>query len=167
MNGLEQVKASLAATLNQAGIAAVTEYGPKTLKRYHGAVVTIGLRRGESRQVGLCDYLGEQEEQETGVRREVYGRRLDITLSLDTWAGREIGAAACQCALEQIHDVLLTDLPAGIRPGDMTWEEVRWNQTADMFQQQGTLQCSAYLTATTQEESGMLSDFILKGVLET
>ena len=165
MSGLEQVKAALAAALVQAGITAVTTYGPKRLLDYDGPVVTVGVRRGESRQIGLCDYLGEQEDAATGQSREVYGRLLDITLSLDTWADREAGAGTCQEMLERIHEAVLSGLPAGLRPGDMAWEEVRWDQETGMFCQQGTLRCGAYLTATTQEETGVLSDFILKGVL--
>ena len=165
MSGLEQVKTALTAALERAGITAVKEYGPERIRDYAGAVITVGTRRGESRQAGLCDYLGEQEDPETGRRAEVYGRRLDITLSLDAWADRAAGAAACQEALEACHEALLSGLPAGLRPGDMTWEEVRWDQEAGMFSQRGTLRCAAYLTATAQDETGMLSDFILKGVL--
>ena len=163
MSGLEQVKAAVAAALERAGLTAVLEYAPERLRHYKGPVVTVGVRRGECRQVGFCDYLGEREDPETGLRREVYGRRLDIQLSLDAWA--EGSAGACQEALERAHEALLTGLPAGIRAGDMTWEDVRWDGETEMFCRQGTLRCGACLTAAVQEDTGLLSDFILKGVL--
>lgn len=163
MSGLEQVKAAVAAALEKAGLAAALEYGPERLRRYPGAVITVGVRRGECRQVGFCDYLGEQEDPETGLSREVYGRRLDIQLSLDAWSEKDPGT--CQEALERAHEALLTGLPAGIRAGDMAWEAVRWDAETEMFCRQGTLRCGACLTAAVQEDTGLLSDFILKGVL--
>lgn len=163
MSGLEQVKAAVAAALEQAGLRAVLEYGPERLGRYEGAVVAVGVRRGECRQVGFCDYLGEREDPDTGLTREVYGRRLDVQLSLDAWAEKDPGA--CQEVLERAHEALLTGLPAGIRAGEMTWEAVRWDEETEMFCRQGTLRCGACLTAAVREDTGLLSDFILKGVL--
>ena len=87
MTGLEQVKAAVAAALNKAGVRAVLEYGPERAKCYDGAVISVGVRKSECRQAGLCDYLGEQEDPETGLSRELYGRRLELSLSLD--AGNE------------------------------------------------------------------------------
>ena len=165
MTGLEQVKAAVAATLNKAGVRAVLEYGPERAKCYDGAVISVGVRKSECRQAGLCDYLGEQEDPETGLSREFYGRRLELSLSLDAWADPETDVSACQEALEQAHEALLRAMPAGIRPGEMTWGEVQWDKDARMFLRQGTLQCSAYLTATVRDDTGLLTDFILKGVL--
>ncbi len=160
MNGLEQVKEAIAAALERAGLRAVTAYGPEKLAKYDGPVVAVGLRRGECRQAGLWDYLGESGG------GEVYGRRLDISLSLDAWAEAEIGAERCQQALERAYEAALDGLPAGIRPGEMVWEEVKWDKETGMFLRRGTLRCGAYLLATVREETGELTDFILKGVLE-
>ena len=161
--GLDQVKVAIAAALERAGLRAVTAFGPKRLEAYGGPVVTVGVRRGECRQAGLWDYLGEREEK--GARREIYGRRLDITLSLDAWADAETGAERCQQALERAYEAVLNGLPAGIRPGEMVWEEVKWDRETGMFLRRGTLQCGVYLLAAAREETGELTDFVLKGVL--
>ena len=166
MNGLEQVKSAVVETLRRGGLNAEAEFAREQLGRYDGAVISVGVRRGECRQAGFCDYLGITADQETGVSREIYGRRLDISLSLDAWAGKDSGAAACQEALERAHGILLEGLPAGIRPGEMTWEEAGWDRDAGMFLRKGTLQCAAYLLAEMREDTGLLSDFILKGVLK-
>lgn len=164
MNGLEQVKRAVAAALERAGVRAVTAWEPEVLKRYDGAVVAVGVRRCVCEQAGLWDYLGE-ETAAGGGSREVYGRRLELTLSLDAWADASVGALACQAALERACEALAAGLPAGLKAGEMAWEAVEWDGETGMFLRRGTLRCSAVLLAKAQAETGELTDFILKGVL--
>lgn len=166
MNGLEQVKSAVVSALEGAGIAAQAAFSPNWAKRYSRPVVAVGLRMGESRGGALGSYLGQQVDPESMICREIYGMRLDLTLSLDIYCPPEDGAAGGDHALEALHQVLLEGLPSGLRPVELKWEEVRWDEDTAMFLRKGSLSCGAFFTASASEDGVFLSDFILKGVVK-
>lgn len=160
MNGLEQVKQAVAGALNQAGLAVRTAFDPGWAARCDGPVAAVGLRTGESRGGAMGRYLGQ-----TPDRREVYGLRLELTLSMDLYSPAELGAPGCDSALETLHQVMLSGLPAGLRPAELRWEETVWDEDTAMFVRRGSLSCGAYFTAEASEDGVLLTDFILKGVV--
>lgn len=165
MNGLEQVKRAIADALEQAGTAAQAAFPPGWARSYEEPVVAVGLRMGESRGGAMGSYLGERVAPETLERREIYGMRLELTLSLDIYSPPALGAAGCDSALETLHQVMLTALPSGLRPMELKWEETGWDEDASMFLRRGSLSCSAFFTAQADEDGLLISDFILKGVV--
>lgn len=162
-SGLEQVKAALVSALQRAGLDAVSAYAPGWAKARQSPVAAVGFRRGESRSGTMNSYLGTQLDPETQARREIYGMRLDLTLSLDIYSPPEAGAAGCERALETLHQVLLEGLPSGLRSTELRWEETVWDEETSMFLRRGSLACGAFFTASATEDSVLLSDFILKG----
>ena len=160
MNGLEQVKQAVAGALNQAGLAVRTAFEPGWAARCDRPVAAVGLRTGESRGGAMGRYLGQ-----TPDRREVYGLRLELTLSMDLYSPAELGAAGCDSALETLHQVMLSGLPAGLKPAELRWEETVWDEDTAMFVRRGSLSCGAYFTAEASEDGVLLTDFILKGVV--
>ncbi len=160
MNGLEQVKQAVAGALNQAGLAARTAFEPGWAARCDRPVAAVGLRTGESRGGAMGRYLGQ-----TPDRREVYGLRLELTLSMDLYSPAELGAPGCDSALETLHQVMLSGLPAGLKPAELRWEETAWDEDTAMFVRRGSLSCGAYFTAEASEDGALLTDFILKGVV--
>lgn len=162
-SAIEQVKSALCAALEKAGLEARTAYAPGRAAAYEKPVAAVGLRRGESRSGGLSSYLGRQRS--GSEWREVYGLRMDLTLSLDLYAPAELGAAGCDAALEVLHRVMLEGLPAGLRAKELSWEETAWDKKASMFLRQGSLTCEAVFTAEAEEDGALVSDFILKGVV--
>lgn len=167
MHGLEQVKTSLADALKNAGIAARIAYAPGWAKSYHAPVVAIGLRTGESKGGALSHYLGQRTDPETLLTQEVYGLRLELTLSLDIYCPPKDGASGCDSVLETLHQIMLEGLPAGLRPTELKWEEAVWDADTSMFLRRGSLACSAYFTAAASEDGLLLTDFILKGVVKS
>ncbi len=165
MSGLEQVKAAIAKALEQAGTAARAAYAPGWARSYEEPVVAVGLRMGESRGGAMGGYLGEQVDPETLACREIYGMRLELTLSLDIYSPPGLGAAGCDSALETLHRVMLGSLPSGLRPTELKWEETGWDEDTSMFLRRGSLSCSAFFTALAEEDGALISDFILKGVV--
>lgn len=165
MNGLEQVKAAIAAALKNAGIAAHTAYAPGWAKAYREPVVAVGLRTGESKGGALGSYLGQKVNPDTLDCREVYGMRLDLVLSLDIYCPPGEGAGRCDNVLEALHQVMLNGLPTGLRPAELKWEETVWDGDTSMFLRRGSLACGAFFVAETNEEQPALTDFILKGVV--
>ena len=160
MNGLEQVKQAVAGALNQAGLAVRTAFDPGWAARCDRPVAAVGLRTGESRGGAMGRYLGQ-----TPDRREVYGLRLELTLSMDLYSPAELGAPGCDSALETLHQVMLSGLPAGLKPAELRWEETVWDEDTAMFVRRGSLSCGAYFTAEASEDGVLLTDFILKGVV--
>ena len=166
MNGLEQVKDAVATALEKAGISAQTAYSPGWAKAYTGPVAAVGRRMGESRGAALNSYLGQRTDPETQVIREIYGIRLDLTLSLDIYCPPEEGAAGGERVLEGLHQIMLEGLPIGLRPTELKWEEASWDPDTSMFLRRGSLACSACFIAAAEEDGTVFSDFILKGVVE-
>ena len=160
MNGLEQVKQAVAGALNQAGLAVRTAFEPGWAARCDRPVAAVGLRTGESRGGAMGRYLGQ-----TPDRREVYGLQLELTLSMDLYSPAELGAPGCDSALETLHQVMLSGLPAGLKPAELRWEETVWDEDTAMFVRRGSLSCGAYFTAEASEDGVLLTDFILKGVV--
>ena len=93
MNGLEQVKNAVAGALEKAGIRARIAYAPGWAKAYAEPVVVVGLRTGESRGGALSSYLGQRTDPDTQASQEVYGMRLELTMSLDIYCPPGEGAA--------------------------------------------------------------------------
>lgn len=165
MNGLEQVKDAVAAALEKANIRTRTAYAPDWAKAYSGPVVAVGIRTGESKGGALSSYLGQRTDPETQTCQEVYGMRLDLTLSLDIYCPPEEGAAGGERVLEALHQIMLAGLPTGLRPTELKWEEAVWDPDTAMFLRRGSLACIAYFIAAASEDGSVFSDFILKGVV--
>ena len=165
MSGLEQVKTAVARALESAGIRVQAAYTPGWAKAYQRPVVAVGLRTGESRGSALSSYLGRRTDPGTQVCQEIYGMRMDLTLSLDIYCPPEEGAAGCDSALETLHRVMLGSLPSGLRPTELKWEETGWDEDTAMFLLPVSLACGAYFTAAASEDGLLLTDFILKGVV--
>jgi len=165
MNGLEQVKTAVVGALEAAGVDALAAFPPGWAKRYRSPVVAVGLRTGESRGGAMSSYLGERVDPETQVSQEIYGMRLELTLSLDIYCPPGLGTAGCDSALETLHQAMLHGLPSGLRPAELRWEEAAWDEDTEMFLRRGSLSCSAFFTAGMSDDGLPLTDFILKGVV--
>lgn len=161
MNGLNQVRDAVLAVLTGAKLTAVASYaGPA--KRYAGPVVTVDVAETMGRTAGLCSYLGQSWDEDSGTVRELYGRQLEVGLSLEV---RAPAAADCETAMETAAEALLCTLPSGLRPGEQSWEAVCWEKETQMFLRRGRLACRAFFLAQTDQEGETLLDFILKGVM--
>lgn len=165
MNGLEQVKRAVKDALVKNGVRAEAAYPPDWAKNYDAPVVAVGIRTGESKSGAMCHYLGSRVDPVSRECKEVYGLRLDLTLSLDIYSPAGSGAAGCDQALEKLHQVMLEGLPTGLKPSELKWEETVWDRDSSMFLRRGSLACGAFFTAAGDEDGAPLSDFILKGVV--
>lgn len=163
MNGLEQVKSAVAGVLENAGLKARAAFAPGWAREYSRPVAAVGLRTGESRGGAFSSYLGQRVDPVTGAVIEVYGMRLDLTLSLDLYCPP--GEGGCDSALEILHQAMLDGLPSGLKPTELKWEETRWDEETSMFLRKGSFSCTAFFTADASEDGLLFTDFILKGVV--
>jgi hypothetical protein len=134
-------------------------------KRYSGAVVAVDVAEVAGKPMALGNYLGETYDEVRGTIRELYGRRLSVSISLEV---RAVTAEDCEKGCEAAADALLSGgLPSGLRFEEQTWEAVSWDQSNQMFLRKGCVKAQAYFIAKTDQETGILLDFTLKGVLST
>ena len=161
MKELRQIRDAVISALRDAGLAAEAAFPSKWTAERKTPLATVAVGAAEGRNIGFSGYLGEVSGP-AGIVREVYGKRLEGGITLDIWAER---ALDCEDGAETAAAVLLGGLPAGIRPGELSWEALCWDKTTRLFLRRGTLRCEALFLAESEEETGVFSDFILKGVL--
>ena len=93
-------------------------------------------------------------------------RKLKRAASLDVYAPRRKGARGCEQTAETVSEALLDGLADGLTLDELSWEKTEWDEEYGMFVRRGTARCTAYFVATADEESAVLTDFILKGVMQ-
>lgn len=161
MNGLNQVRDAVIDALKGAGLTAAVAF-EGAAKAYQSPVATVDVAAAEGKSVGLCGYLGERWDEETGSARELYGMQMDVTISVNVRAER---AAECETAMEAAAGALMEKLPAGLRLGRMSWGGIAWDKATGMFLRRGSAACRAVFLAEDAGEEGTLLDFILKGTM--
>ena len=162
MRELTQVRDAVMAAIRRAGLTALPAFPPERAKAYEGAVAAVAVGTVQGRALGLCDYLGETRDKETGAVRELYGKQLEGVVTVDIRGRR---AADCEAGCETAAEALLGALPAGIRPGELCWEALAWERETGMFLRRGRLRCRALFTAESREDGGEFLDFIWTGVV--
>ena len=164
MRELNQIRDAVLSALRAEALTALEAYPDQWAKRYDCPVAAVAVETAESRTVGVCNYLGEVSDPETGQVRELYGKQLDAVIAVDIRGPR---AADCERGCETAAEILLGGLPAGIHPGELTWEALAWERETEQFLRRGRLQCRAYFLAQTEDEETMFLDFRLKGAVTT
>jgi hypothetical protein len=162
VNGLNQIRDAVIQTLKNAGLAAIPAW-EGTAKRYARPVVAVDVAQAAGGAMALGSYLGEVYDKAAGTVRELYGRRLEVCISLEV---RAPAASGCESAMESAAETLMRALPSGLRPGEQEWKGLSWDAGSQMFLRTGSLQCRAYFTASSEAGDGDLLDFILKGVVK-
>ena len=167
MTALQQVKAAIVSALEAAGLAAMSAYSEERLKKYTTAVTAVGLREMKVTESGAVEYLGERYDAAQSTAREVYGKKLALSLSLDVYAPRTLGAEGCEEAAEEITQVMMSALPSGLRVRELKWGKSEWDKVYGMFRLSAQAAYEAYFVAETEEETAVFTDFILRGVVKT
>ena len=163
MKELAQVRQAVIDALSGAGMTALEAFPDSRAKAYDGAVAAVAVGAVEGRNLGFCNYLGEIYDEDAGTVRELYGKQLEGDITVDIRAER---AADCESGVASAAEVLLGELPAGIRPGELRWEALTWEKATGMFLRRGNLRCQAVFVAESREDGEFFLDFILKGVMK-
>ena len=161
MTELETIIGCVCDSLVNGGVSAViVQNPPGNKKRHTRPIVTVGLKAG-ALSVGSTEYLGEDRFS----RREIYGRRMELTLGLGLWVPKDSENSHETC-LELFSQIVgaLGELPESVRVKELVCGETVFDTSADMFRCDGELKISAYLIAE-KEDDGVFLDFKLKGVI--
>lgn len=159
---LTQVRDAVIDTLRAAGLTALAAFPAERARSYESPVAAVAVGAAQGRAMGFCNYLGEVRSGDGGQVKELYGKQLEGVISVDIRGRR---AADCEAGCETAAEALLGNLPAGIRPGELSWEALNWERETGMFLRRGKLQCRACFLAEGQEDGTEFLDFILKGVM--
>ena len=89
-----------------------------------------------------------------------------LTLLLEVYAPRELGAAGCETAAETVTQALMTALPEGLKLGSLQWGKTGWDKTAGMFRLDASAKYAAYFVAEAAEDETVFTDFVLKGTVK-
>ena len=166
MTAVKQVKRAVVKAIADAGGMAVESYSAEKFRMSERAVTAVGARETVIESRGGFEYLGQRADEKTQEVREVYGRRMALTLSLDIYAPRELGADGCETAAETVMQALMTALPEGLKLGSLQWGKTGWDKTMGMFRLDASAKYAAYFVAEAAEDETVFTDFVLKGTVK-
>lgn len=121
MTAVGQVKRAVSAAIKAAGCAAIESYSEEQLKRYATAVAAVGTKETVIEESGAIEYLGEKVDEATQETVSVYGRKMLLTLLIEVYVPRTVGAAGCEEAAEAITQAMMTALPEGLKLRTLQW----------------------------------------------
>ena len=159
MTAVGQVKRAVAAAIKAAGCAAIESYSEEQLKRYATAVAAVGTKETVIEESGAAQYLGEKVDEATQETVSVYGRKMLLTLLIEVYAPRTLGAAGCEKAAEAVTQALMT-------LGSLQWGKTGWDKTTGMFRLDASAKYAAYFVAEAAEDETVFTDFVLKGTVK-
>ena len=173
MTAVGQVKRAVAAAIKAAGCAAIESYSEEQLKRYATAVAAVGTKETVIEESGAAQYLGEKVDEATQETVSVYGRKMLLTLLIEVYAPRTLGAAGCEKAAEAERvatarrgGLTREELPEGLKLRTLQWGKTGWDKTTGMFRLDASAKYAAYFVAEAAEDETVFTDFVLKGTVK-
>ena len=166
MTAVGQVKCAVAAAIKAAGCAAIESYSEEQLKRYEAAVAAVGTKETVIEESSAIEYLGEKVDEMTQEMVAVYGRKMLLTLLIEVYVPRTMGAAGCEDAAETITQAMMTALPEGLKLRTLQWGKTGWDKTTGMFRLDASAKYAAYFVAEAAEDETVFTDFVLKGTVK-
>ena len=165
MTAVGQVKRAVSAAIKAAGCAAIESYSEEQLKRYATAVAAVGTKETVIEESGAIEYLGEKVDEATQETVSVYGRKMLLTLLIEVYVPRTVGAG-CEEAAEAITQAMMTALPEGLKLRTLQWGKTGWDKTTGMFRLDASAKYAAYFVAEAAEDETVFTDFVLKGTVK-
>ena len=165
MSEINTVISSVVDSLSEYGIAAAAY--PEGLKKHYAQPVTaVGIKQASAVSAGHGDYMGLRLDN-GGQCREIYGRKLMLTLSLTVYSPKDggYGAKGCTDVFGKIA-AAVGSFPEGIKVKQLRCGEVKFDTAVDMFRLQAEADITAFLYAEARDDGEYL-DFTVRGELET
>ena len=166
MTAIGQVKRAVMTAIAAAGGTAVERYGEEKFRTCARAVTAVGARETVIEPGGGVEYLGKRVDEKTQEARETFGRRMTLTLSLDVYAPRELGADGCGEEAEKVTQALTLSLPEGLRLRELRWGAAEWDKATGMFRLCASARYAAYFLCERAEDETVFTDFVLKGTVK-
>lgn len=148
--------------LNGQGIQAVAAFEADGRKRWSSPVAAVSLAKVVCEPGGFKNYLGTRYNEESGDAEEVYGRAVELTLTLDIYGPRDGGEGACRDVLDEMAELLMARGPNGLAVRELESGPVEFLDGCGMYRLPVQCRCQAWLAAVTSQD-GDFVDFIVKG----
>ena len=129
-------------------------------------MAAVGTKETVIEESGAAQYLGEKVDEATQETVSVYGRKMLLTLLIEVYAPRTLGAVGCEKAAEAVTQALMTALPEGLKLRTLQWGKTGWDKTAGMFRLDASAKYAAYFVAEAAEDETVFTDFVLKGTVK-
>ncbi|MBD5134185.1 MAG: hypothetical protein HDT38_06925 [Clostridiales bacterium] len=160
---LNALRSAVAEQLRRSGVDAVTAMESARANRWRKAVAAVSLTKVVCTPGGFQDYLGVHTDPDTGKKRELYGREMELTLSVDIYAPRDGGERACQQAAEAVAETLVCQGAAGLPVLEMETGRVEFLEQEGLYRQPASCRCKAWLTARIEEGGETFANFEVRG----
>lgn len=163
---IDEAHGKIAALLRQNGIAAVESWPEGRRERHEDCVVLVSMERVQCSPAGMQDYLGQRADEEDGKLKEIYGRRAEMTFTLDVLAEKGTPAQTLRRTANDLARLFQTERPEMLTVREMRIDEIRYDETEGLLCLRCELECEGLL-CTAGEEAGTFLDFTLRGDVET
>ena len=160
---LNTLRQSAVELLREYGLYAVTAMESDSRKRWDGPVAAVSLSRVVCAAGGFRDYLGSRKNPDTGDVDELYGKGVELTLSLDLYAPRHSGESACQEAAGIMAEALTCRGIGGLSVREMQTGAVEFLERDCLYRMPVSCTCKGWLVAVA-DSSGAFVDFEVKGI---
>lgn len=160
LDGLPQ---ALAAHLTERGVPARVSWPGDRRTGPEQAVVLVDLEQVKCSGAGLAGYLGQRLEEQTGMWEEVYGRRAELTFSLDICASPQAGAGACRELFARTAEALGSGRVLGLGVKSLTGGEPGSDSKEGLLKLEARLVCEGWLCAGPERREDAFLDFTLRG----
>lgn len=154
----DSIITSVVGWLLSANVNAVKKFPESKLDREE-STVAVSIKSGVMTSTGAGNYLGIYETD--GAFCEVYGSRAELSFALDIYtpdnSSSEVfdGIANAVC-----------DLPDGLKFKSLECGAPEFDEACGMFCRKCSLNCTAIMVRTENEERTAFSDFVLRGELK-
>lgn len=163
---LDELQAELAEVLTRNGVEAMSSWPEERRAGADSPVVLVSLETLNCASAGLQDYLGQRLDEATGQWQELYGRRAQLSFTLDILAAPRVGAQACRAVFDRLVHCLQTQKPAGLSVRELTGEELEYDEKEGLLKLRYRLKCEGWL-CTAGDEAGTFLNFTLRGDVNT
>lgn len=160
--GLEEIREKLAAYLRDKGVDAAAAWPGAEREKLSAPRAAVTLRGCSAGPSGFQDYLGEEYDTDSGQWRELYGRKGELTFSLDLYAPAQQGEGPLQAAFDRLLGALSQGGPEGMTLRELSCGQTEYDATGRLLKRSVQAVFGVYLCAAAQP-GGAFLDFEIRG----
>ena len=162
MNEIKTVLNYIKGQIEAQGVTALFSYPAEWAKRYEKPVAVFGFKSAEAREGGLFSYIGQRYDEKSGACAEIYGKRLEYTLSLTVMSPYD---AEENDSAENVMLRIISGLEGGgaVKLKGARWDRAAFDERRKMYKLCGEVMCLSFILAEKDEDSAQFTDFVLKG----
>lgn len=160
--GLEQIREQLAAYLREKGVDAAAAWPGAEREKLSAPRAVVTLRGCSAGPSGFQDYLGETYDTDADQWRELYGRKGELTFSLDLYAPALQGEGPLQAAFDRLLEALSQGGPAGMTLREVSCGQTEYDANGRLLKRSVQAVFGVYLWAAAQP-GGAFLDFEIRG----